>query len=412
MEASAAAIELMLLAVASGSAFASMAQAIAFAFAFAPGRIRHRKALWASIAMIAGGVCFTSFHHLTSPQVFQYHEQNFLLLAHALVKCAIGVLLLMFSRAIRQLEMELSESLDWNEEMRSALERHQTDLQSILEQRTDSLRREIRERRRVQKNLQERAQAQHDELQAAGNLQRALQPHETQTVFGRSRYFSLPMADVTGDTCVVAADDQQFVITLADAMGHGVPAALVTQSVQALSARYKEYADGVALLKDIDRTLNSSSEVLFATAMHCRVQADGQVQLHSAGAPPLVWIRAADRSLHLIGGPSSALGLFELQTEDIFEHQWTLAPGDVLFLYTDGILEQRTPQGQLYGTQGICTWLGKHLKQSQDAAELADLAMADLRMARKQGWVNDDLSFLAFEYQGPAGAEPTTKTNS
>lgn len=410
MEASASAIELMLLAIASGSAFASMAQAIAFIFA--PGRIRHRKALWSCVGLIAGGVCLTSFHHLTSPQIFQYHEQSVLLVAHALAKCTIGILLLVFSRAVRQLEMDLSESLDWNEEMRSALERHQTDLQSILEQRTDSLRREIRERRRVQKNLQARAQAQHDELQAAGNLQRALQPHETQAAFGRSRYFSLPMADVTGDTCAVAADDRQFVMTLADAMGHGVPAALVTQSVQALSARYKEYADGVDLLKDIDRTLNSSSEVLFATAMHCRVQADGQVQLHSAGAPPLVWIRAADRSLHLIGGPSSALGLFELQTGDIFEHQWTLAPGDVLFLYTDGILEQRTPQGQLYGTQGICTWLGKHLKQSRDAAKLADLAMADLRMARKQGRVNDDLSFLAFEYQGLADAAPTAKTNS
>jgi serine phosphatase RsbU (regulator of sigma subunit) len=400
----------MLLAIASGTALAAAAQAIAFAFA--PGRIQRRQMLWLMVAAIAGGVCLTSFHHLSSPQIYQYHAQSFLLVLHAAAKCTIGVILLMVSRALRQLEMDLNESLDWNDEMRGALERHQTDLQSILEQRTDSLRREIRERRRVQKNLQERAQAQHEELQAAGNLQRALQPHQAHTAVGRSRYFSLPMADVSGDTCAVIADDEHFAITLADAMGHGVPAALVTQSVQALSSRYKQYADGVALLKDIDRTLNSSSEVLFATAMHCVIQADGQVQLYSAGAPPLIWMRAHDRSLHLVGGPSSALGLFELQAEDVFQHQWQLAPGDVLFLYTDGILEQRTPQGQLYGTEGIRTWLGQHVQHIDDAAQLAEVAIEDLRVARRQGWVNDDLSFFAFEYHGVGGGSSGAKTSS
>jgi phosphoserine phosphatase RsbU/P len=189
-----------------------------------------------------------------------------------------------------------------------------------------------------------------EELQLAAHVQREFLPRGMQPVGEvRVEAFWRPASYVSGDIYdVMRIDEQHIGVFVADAVGHGVPAALLTMVIcRALPAKdtagrtYRIVPPAEALARiNADLIGHRGRTTRFATAVYAVVNCvTGHVRLASAGHPaPLVMRAHGESELPSTGG--GLLGVFD--GEQYPEIELHLAPGDRLLMYTDGF-EQAFP---------------------------------------------------------------------
>ncbi|MBC9731669.1 PP2C family protein-serine/threonine phosphatase [Nocardioides marmotae] len=150
-------------------------------------------------------------------------------------------------------------------------------------------------------------------------------------------------ADYAGDFLVAALsdDERRLDMVLVDVCGKGVAA-----GPQAL--HFAGALDGLIgalppqeLMRAANRfLLRQRSEESFATAVHVLVDlADGCWTVTSAGHPPALRYDAAAATWRLDGARGTALGV--VAEPELVSSSGTLAPGEALMFYTDGVVESR-----------------------------------------------------------------------
>ncbi|MEL7472411.1 MAG: PP2C family protein-serine/threonine phosphatase [Planctomycetota bacterium] len=180
----------------------------------------------------------------------------------------------------------------------------------------------------------------HEELHLAASVQRGMLPRTIPTAdtlaFGA---LYRPAGYVSGDLYDIRRiDDRRIAFLLADAVGHGVPAALLTMII----ARALRIQDDDGRVLEPSRTLELLNDELchwsgdgqrFATAAYGIIDTHThRVTLSTAGHPPPFVI---DRDTMIgveTGGP--LLGVFEDAPYE--QETFTLAEGSSLLLYSDG----------------------------------------------------------------------------
>jgi len=80
------------------------------------------------------------------------------------------------------------------------------------------------------------------------------------------------------------------------------------------------------------------------------------------------------------------------------EYEITLAPGDSVFVYTDGVPEANNRQGEQYGTERMLAALNANLDKSMQ--ELLPAVKADLDSFVGTADQFDDITMLGFRYNG------------
>jgi anti-sigma regulatory factor (Ser/Thr protein kinase)/GAF domain-containing protein len=180
------------------------------------------------------------------------------------------------------------------------------------------------------------------EHQVAMVLQRSLLPKRLIDVIGvttAARY--LPASDEVGGDWydVFELARGRLGVAIGDVVGHGVrAAALMGQLRTALHAYAMEDYGPARTLELVDRFVQAMPDYAMATAAYAVLEPDtGEVQIASAGhLPPVVVSRAGGRVVDVT--PSAPLGAFSYGR--VREHQLTLAPGETLVFYTDGLVER------------------------------------------------------------------------
>ena len=130
-----------------------------------------------------------------------------------------------------------------------------------------------------------------------------------------------------------------FGLAVGDVMGRGVPAAAGMGRVRsALQAHLYDTWDAVEALSRLDALVADLRIVPFATVLAAVLDpATGEVTLCTAGhPPPLVRSGRDARVVEVTIGPPVGAPLGSRVPSSV-----TLAPGDVLLLYTDGLVETR-----------------------------------------------------------------------
>jgi sigma-B regulation protein RsbU (phosphoserine phosphatase) len=190
-----------------------------------------------------------------------------------------------------------------------------------------------------------------DELQLAASVQREFLPRSLPSI-GRFTASALwrPASYVSGDIySVMRLDEHHLGAFLLDAVGHGVPAALLTlvisrglQTKQIDGNAYRLLQPSESLAKvNADMVARGGKSTRFATAVYAVLDTrTGRVAISSAGHLPAIHARA-DGSLTMIEGVGSLLGIFE--GESYPQQEVTLGPGEMLLLYSDGF-EQAWPE--------------------------------------------------------------------
>jgi sigma-B regulation protein RsbU (phosphoserine phosphatase) len=191
---------------------------------------------------------------------------------------------------------------------------------------------------------------------------------------------------------VFETGDGRWTLVLGDVCGKGSEAAVVTAlarySIRAAAVRRSNPAD---VLEYVNSEIFRQYPSLFCTAALAVVDAtSGNVKLALGGHPHPLLLKT-DGSVVPIGTPGRLLGPFEVWsgTTDTM----TLAPGESVLLYSDGLTEARDDTGRQYGDERLRqTLISAH---GMDALTMVNFIEADV--LDFAGGLTDDLTLLALK---------------
>jgi len=298
---------------------------------------------------------------------------------------------------------------------------------------TFGISRDISKRKRAElalaertEQLQKKNQQNEEELKMARELQLAMlpqkfpaiphhrPPHESALKFSS---FFLPSGAVSGDFFdVVMLSDTSVGVFICDVMGHDVRAALVTAMIRALVEDLSAgAADPGHLLGQINRGLLSvfqqAGATMFATAFYLIADvATGELAYASAAHPdPLQLLRHQGKVEALApqsgGKKGPALGLFKEAQFPTYRRQ--LHAGDVLLLYTDGLIEAEGQNREIFSQERLAAVVQKHA--ALPSREMLSTLLAEIRQFSGQHEFTDDVCLIGVEVKQ---LEPDRRTGS
>ena len=201
------------------------------------------------------------------------------------------------------------------------------------------------------------------ELQMAHELQSGLLPHKTPDIAGwefAGRW--KPARKVAGDYYDFIQDDEEKVGTvLADVSGKGMPAALFMADTRSIiRASMGSFSSPADSIEHANRLVCAdSSGGMFVTLFYARVNTgSGDVTYVNAGHNPPLLHRAAQAQLTLLSRTGVPLGV----VDDTSYEQRTvhLEPGDLILLYTDGVIDATNKQMQSFGMERLQRLILRH----------------------------------------------------
>ena len=191
---------------------------------------------------------------------------------------------------------------------------------------------------------------------------------------------------------VFALGDRGWGVAIGDVQGKGTEAATVTGIARHTirTAAMRRDASGSLEVLNEALVLGEEHGDRFCTVLYGQLQPTGDeihLELASGGHPPAL-LRRADGTVERVGGGGTLLGVIE--DIDLSVAQVALRPGDVLVLYTDGVIEARGAEGE-YGDDRLMDAVA-----AADARTARDVASAIERSVTRfsGGNFRDDIALL------------------
>jgi sigma-B regulation protein RsbU (phosphoserine phosphatase) len=214
----------------------------------------------------------------------------------------------------------------------------------------------------------------------------------------------IPAAAVGGDFFdVFAITDSTAGVFICDVMGHGMRAALITAIMRGLIEELMPVAaDPGKFLTEINRSLRAilrrTREPFLATAFYGVADATaGELRYANAGHPSPFRLQRSSNEVHPLKdydprhGP--ALGLFE--KTDYPTCRCPLAPGDLIFLFTDGIYEVTNGHGDEFGQERLLQAV--HRRIDFPADQIFSELLAEVQDFSGSSEFSDDVCLLGVE---------------
>ena len=196
------------------------------------------------------------------------------------------------------------------------------------------------------------------------------------------------------------AGKNRLALVIADVSGKGIPAALFMMRAKATLQGYLK--GGLGIVEAVEKTnhrLSTRNDAnMFMTAWIGIVDlATGELEYVNAGHnPPL--LKRTDGSVEYLtdrSGPALAV----VDGLRYRRHSLTLAPGDGLVLYTDGITEATNRVQALYGEDRLIGTL-RELLGAHDAGAIIGGIVKDVDDFANGAEQSDDITLLAFKLVG------------
>jgi serine phosphatase RsbU (regulator of sigma subunit) len=193
------------------------------------------------------------------------------------------------------------------------------------------------------------------ELELCRQIQNEMLPHgPLRTGLAEVTGVSIPAREVGGDFFnYFPLPDGRLALLVGDVSGKGVGAALLMANIQATLRTRLEMASDLAAVADaVDRDIagNTPPEVYVTLFVGLLDAARRELVYVNAGHNPQYLLRSSG-GLERLGPTGLPVGLlpgrgFEARTAPV-------APGDLLFLYTDGAVEAPNEAGEFFDTQRL-----------------------------------------------------------
>ena len=246
------------------------------------------------------------------------------------------------------------------------------------------------------------------ELALAREVQQRLFPQSLPEVTGLGLAAAeRPAREVGGDYYdAVSLGTDCVGLLVADVSGKGAAAAFYMAEMKGIvqAASRLTRSPGELLAQANEALASSLGRGAFVSAVYAVVDAEaGTVAVGRAGHCPPILARdpaRPDGGRWLLRGGGLAIGLDRGPRfrQLLREQAVTLAPGDALVLYTDGVVEVRDPDGEEYGYERMADFVAAHRHLS--ALELRDALLAEHRSWAQGADPLDDLTLLVLKWDG------------
>lgn len=238
------------------------------------------------------------------------------------------------------------------------------------------------------------------QLEAAKVIQQSFMPEECpHSPEGRFDIAagSLAAASVGGDFYdFVEFDNQTIGISIGDVSGKGIPAALfMARFVSDFRLYAQLYRDPAHLLTAMNRLLSERSRRgMFVTALYGVLDATNRLwTFANAGHLPCLRVRSQGRSVELLrentGIPLGVVGEYSYQSGQV-----PLEKGDALVLLTDGIIEARNPEGQMYSWERVQQAVLSLHRADAPAGKMLRALLKDVQEFSRGTEQTDDLTLV------------------
>ncbi|MGQ0636043.1 MAG: SpoIIE family protein phosphatase [Planctomycetaceae bacterium] len=251
-------------------------------------------------------------------------------------------------------------------------------------------------------------QKQDNEMQIAAGVQRALLPEHLPQVPGYQFFASYESAQAVGGDyydCLLLPGGK-VCLAFGDVAGKGVPASLVMSRLSSVVQNTMEFIQevGQAAERINNHMCSHAIEGRFVTFTLTIIDlTTHEMSLVIAGhMSPM--IRRADGSIEEL--PEEAVGLpFGVAEGISFEVvKRTLAPGETVVIYTDGVSEAMNPSADLYGVDRLRAMIANNPPLP---ADLGRAILADVRRHAAGRPQNDDITLMVFGRTGIDSDAPT-----
>jgi len=247
-----------------------------------------------------------------------------------------------------------------------------------------------------------------EDMEAAGAVQRCLLPPCSCAAENlEAAWEFLPSLSIGGDIFnFFMLDAEHLAIYMLDVSGHGASSAMVAVLASQAMRPKGGYLLGQAgspqmaiaspssVLCELDRDFPLARFDRFFTINYMVMNlCTGSLVFSNAAHPPPI-LQRADGDLEFLDKGGSIIGLSGALPFE--EGETALLPGDRLFLYTDGIPEYRTQDGEFFGTERFLE-LVKGSRSLPLKKALSGI-MADILTFGGDNPPQDDVSLLSFEY--------------
>ena len=247
------------------------------------------------------------------------------------------------------------------------------------------------------------------ELSLATRIQAAMLPHIFPPFPGRTEfdiYASMdPAKEVGGDFYdFFLVDDDHLCLVMADVSGKGIPAALFMMASKIIlqSCAMLGSSPAEILTKTNEAICSNNQEEMFVTVWVGILEiSTGKLTASNAGHEYPV-LRSAGGSFALYKDKHGfVIGGMEGMRYKNYELQ--LAPGDKLFVYTDGLPEAANIGKEMFGTERMLAALNEDPDSSPERVLKRVGSAVDRFVLDAEQF--DDLTMLCLEYRGAGGVQ-------
>ncbi|GAA3198623.1 PP2C family protein-serine/threonine phosphatase [Dactylosporangium siamense] len=204
-----------------------------------------------------------------------------------------------------------------------------------------------------------------------------------------------PCYDVGGDAFDYAINGSVLHVAVFDAVGHGIAAsALTSLAISAYRNARRCGLDLVDSYRSVDKWVHAQYPEDYVTAILGELDiSTGAYRKISAGHPEELLLRGG-RLVRTLPGPTALpLGLGYLGDPMPIVAEERLEPGDALLLYTDGVVEARTEDGEQFGIDRLVDCVTKALADQLQPAETMRRLVRTL-LTHQQDQLQDDATAL------------------
>lgn len=261
-----------------------------------------------------------------------------------------------------------------------------------------------------------------NELAIASTVQQTLLPspkYQDENLLIHSLYQSA--SECGGDWWGFFKVGDKFCVMIADATGHGLPSALITAAARSCFSVIGKLAQEdprfdyspQAMLKIANRAIHeaASGKILMTFFAGVLDLSKGEMTYASAGHNPPWLFKNSDGSFTLKSLTAVGKRLGEEPDSAHYEEKKVeFAAGDIFFLYTDGLLEDTTTEGEQYGKKRARKAVEHSLAKGPEAVlKTVHKELLDHNGPSKP--FDDDVTLVVIQVQSLASDSSRTRTD-
>ena len=241
------------------------------------------------------------------------------------------------------------------------------------------------------------------ELEIAKRIQTSILPQRLSVDGMQISAAMVPADDVGGDYYDVIPMQGGAWIGVGDVAGHGLKAGLImlmVQSVVAALTRQRARMSPREVLEILNRVLFDNIRERLGSDEHVtftlmRYESDGNIIFAGAHEEILIY-RARDKKCEIIPTPGTWMGAVANVSRAIVDSNMKLERGDLMVLYTDGLIEAKNAEGKEYGLDRVIEFVEANGAEAPEMV-VQKIVQSCIAWAPVQ---DDDITLMVLRYQG------------